>query len=293
MCLDLKPMKSVLEYEDYRLYLQNIHDFHGREQSRFSWRAISKRAGIKNSNFLRQVALGERNFSSKTAERVGIALGLSGRELEYWHRLVHFCQANGDSMRERYRMELAEMRGNVRSNEISSGGEEYYSSWFIPCIRELITLYDFQEDYALLAKSVIPPITEAEARKAVQMLEKFHFIEKDGDGRWVETDRALRSGSSCRNTALIHYHCEMLGKAAHALKTLRKEDRFAMGMTLGVSKECYRMILAEVEKFKNRVTSLVLHDRRSDLVMQMALQIFPTGVSPEKMNLKGVDEMEK
>ena len=54
------------------------------------------------------------------------------------------------------------------------------------------------------------------------------------------------------------------------------------GMTLGVSKECYRRILAETEKFKNRVASLALNDSKGDKVIQVAVQIFPMGYSPDR-----------
>lgn len=286
-------MPSVLQYQDFRLFLRELHDSFGRTKSRYSWRAISKRAKINNPNFLRQVALGERNFSEKSAEQVGRALGFSGLELEYWHRLVHFGQAKEESQKARYRLELAEMRGSVQAAEISSGFSEYYGHWFIPCIRELVTLFDFHDDYRLLARSVLPPISEDDARYAVQILQRFQFIHRNADGRWEETDKVLRSGSPGQNSPLLQYHASMLGKASQALRTMRKEDRFVMGMTIGVSKECYRMILTEAEKFKHHITALVLNDRNSDKVMQVALQIFPTGVSPGKENLKGDSGMKE
>ena len=273
-------MKSVFEYDDYRGYLKDVHDYGNRAS--FSWRAISLRANITNPNFLRQVMLGERNLSEKTMDVVGKAIGLQDAELEYWLLLVKLGQSDKDESKRHYRQELAQFRGAVSPVKIGEGFSEYYRHWYIPAIRELVTLFDFKDDFALLGRSVYPPITESEARSAVQILARFHFIYKDDDGRGVEADRALRSGTPKQRSALIHYHREMLGKASEALFALDKDKRFVGGMTLGVSKECYRRILAETEKFKNRVASLALNDSKGDKVIQVAVQIFPMGYSPDR-----------
>ena len=49
-------------------------------------------------------------------------------------------------------------------------------------------------------------------------------------------------------------------------------------MTMGVSKDCYQMILAEFKKFKNCVAALVQNDSQSDRVMNLSMQIFPVGI---------------
>lgn len=271
-------MKSVFEYDNYREYLKDVHDSGNRAS--FSWRAIAMRAKISNPNFLRQVMLGERNLSEKKADTVGMAIGLQGAELEFWILLVKYCQADTDAACKHYKQELAQLRGHVYLTQISEGFSEYYGHWYIPAIRELVTLYDFHDDYLLLAKSLYPPITETEAKSAVQVLARYHFIQKDKNGRWVESHLALRSGCPAQHKALIRYHRDMLEKAAEAMFALDKDKRFVGGMTLGVSKECFRKILAEVEKFKNRVATLALNDSKGDRVIQVALQIFPTGFSP-------------
>ncbi len=271
-------MKSVFEYENFRSFLRDFHDT--QNHARFSWRAIAQRAKLRNPNFLRQVMLGERNLSEKTIESVGKAIGLSGPELEYWHKLVRFGQAREGAQKERCRLELLQMRGSIRPVEISAGFSEYYSRWFIPAVRELITLFDFKDDYELLAKSLKPAINVEDARFAVQVLNRYHFIERNSDGVWVQSHRALRSGCPKHRTSLIKYHCDMLDKASQAIQRWKKDRRFVVGMTAGVSRTCFRMILAEAEKFKSRVASLVHNDSQSDTVMQIALQIFPVATTP-------------
>ena len=70
----------------------------------------------------------------------------------------------------------------------------------------------------------------------------------------------------------------MLKKAAQSLTHCSKEERLASGMTMGVSKDCYQMILAEFKKFKNCVAALVQNDSQSDRVMNLSMQIFPVGI---------------
>ena len=269
-------METIFYYDNYRDFLRDSHDVKNR--ACFSWRAISHRAKINNPNFLRQVMLGGKNLSLKTIEPVGKALGLRGEELAYWFELVNYCQSEPGENRERLRLELAKMKGSIRPVQISSGLAEYYGRWYIPVIRELIALYDFRDDFELLGLSLVPPILEREARYAVQVLEKFHFIVKDGKGKWVQTEKALRSGTSCESSCLLRYHQWMLEKAAQSLTHCNKEERLVSGMTMGVSKGCYKMILAEFKKFKNCVAALVQNDSQSDRVMNLSMQIFPVGI---------------
>lgn len=273
-------MKAISAYGDYRIFLRDFYEFHRKDSVRFSWRAIARRAGLNNPNFLRQVMLGERNLSEKTIESVGKALGLSGRELEFWQTLVRFCQSKPGNLREKFWCELLRMRESFCTEKISEGISEYYRYWYMPAIRELVTLYDFQGNYELLAKSLIPRIRQEEARAAVELLRRFHFIEKNPEGRWIQTHCALHSGTPEERFALLRYHAEMLGMAAQSLRKFSREDRLVAGMTIGVSRACYKMILAEAEKFKNRVAALVHHDSESDTVLQLALQIFPVASSP-------------
>lgn len=271
-------MKSISAYGDYRIFMRDFYDLH-RKDARFSWRAMMQRAGLNNPNFLRQVMLGERNLGEKTIGPVGKAFGFEGRELDFWHLLVRSCQAKTESAREKFRRELLQMRGTLQAKQISEGFADYYRHWYTPAVRELVTLYDFKDDFNLLAKSLFPQIRPEEARSAVEVLKRFHFIEKNSAGRFVQTDRAVHSGTPEERSALLRYHTEMVEMAAQSLK-LDKERRFVTGMTLGVSKACYQLILAEAEKFKNRVAALVHSDSESDTVMQLALQIFPTGAAP-------------
>lgn len=84
----------------------------------------------------------------------------------------------------------------------------------------------------------------------------------------------------------------MLDKASLAIQNWKKDRRYVVGMTLGVSRTCFRMILAEAEKFKNRVASLVHSDSQSDTVMQIALQVFPVAATPTS-EFNDEKEMEK
>ena len=50
-------MKSILEYKDYRLYIQDYYDERKR-QGAFSWREFCKNAGFSSPNFLQLVCKG-------------------------------------------------------------------------------------------------------------------------------------------------------------------------------------------------------------------------------------------
>ena len=55
-------MKSILEYKDYHLYIQDYYDERKRLGA-FSWREFCKSAGFTSPNFLKLVCMGQSKLS--------------------------------------------------------------------------------------------------------------------------------------------------------------------------------------------------------------------------------------
>ena len=73
---------DVFEYLDYRAFLRDLY-LERKERGRgFSYRAFSRRAGLKSPNYLKMVIDGIRNITPAMAERFARALGLDGDPYE-------------------------------------------------------------------------------------------------------------------------------------------------------------------------------------------------------------------
>lgn len=280
-------MKSIFATLDFRTYLLEFYQEHKTANARFSWRVLSKKAGFTSPVFLKLVSEGKRNLGDASIDQVGEALELKDKELVFWHHLVLFNQANTAYLKQEHYLILRGMTGSIREFKIQQGFFDYYRFWYMPAIRELVTLYSFGMDFEKLGLSLIPSISATEAKNAVQTLERIGMIQKNKKGQWEQTQKAISSGTATDRLALLQYHKEMLRLSGDALDRFEKDDRFVSGMTLGVSKSCYDAILAETEAFRNRVLQLVHGDPHSDQVVQFSVQMVPMGAIPGHKLLQG------
>ena len=85
-------MKPILEYKDYRLYIQDYYDERKRLGA-FSWREFCKSAGFTSPNFLQLVCKGESKLGKPKIENVANAMGLVGYEKDYFRGIVAFGNA--------------------------------------------------------------------------------------------------------------------------------------------------------------------------------------------------------
>ena len=129
-------MKAIVEYTDYRKFIQDFYDERKRD-SAFTWREFAQNAGFASAIFLKYVAEGKKNLSISAAGSVANAMGLAGFEKTYFVLMVTYAHAKGDEAK----MEAFEKRcALARAHKVRVlGGEEfdYYKSWKNPLLREL------------------------------------------------------------------------------------------------------------------------------------------------------------
>ena len=99
-------MKSIFEYRDYHLYLQDYYDERKRLGS-FSWREFCRKAGFSSPNFLKLVCMGQSKLSKIKACQVAKSMGLVDYEEQYFYQLVAFGNAETN---EAQRAALLEMQ---------------------------------------------------------------------------------------------------------------------------------------------------------------------------------------
>lgn len=268
-------MKTIYTYVDYRLFLKDYYDEKKKKSSFFSYRYFSKKAGINSPNFLKQVIESNRNLTALTIERFCTALNFDEKEAAYFRHLVLFNQAKSALEKQQHYTMMLTMMHTVKEQCLTVMQHEYFNYWFVPVIRELVSLHDFQGDYKKLAAMVIPQITTREARFAVKLLNSLGMIKKMDDGTYKQTAAAIKSDSSIGRMAVRTFNREMLRKAELAIDNTLIDERQIFGVTVGVSKECYNVIVTEMTAFRDRLVAIVNADNCSNRVYQMNFQLFP------------------
>ena len=268
-------MNAVFTYIDYRLFLKDYYEELKKSSKFFSYRYFSQKAGINSPNFLKQVIESKRNLTNITIDKFISALKLNDKEGRFFRHLVLFNQAKSVQDKQEHYTVMLSMMHTVKERKLTVMQHEYYLNWFLPVLRELVCLYNFNGDYKKIAAAVTPPISVREARLGIKLLKKLDMVEEAADGTFKQTATAVISDSSVARMAVRSFNREMLRKAEMALDDTPVEQRQIYGVTIGISKECYGALAAEMAAFRDRVVAIANRDTGSNRVYQLHLQLFP------------------
>jgi uncharacterized protein (TIGR02147 family) len=268
-------MKEIYKYIDFRKYLADFYQEKKQTTRHFSYRYFAQRAGIKSPVFLKQVIDGERNLTREMVEKFILALNLNKKESLFFKNLVLFNQAKSASEKQESYSIMLSMMNYVQERQLSRNHCTYFNKWYNSVIRELVCLYDFKDDFDLIASTVKPPITADEAKKAVLLLLRLKLIVRKSDGTYRQRDMAITSNDDMVALARRSFNSEMLLLARDANQTLSQTERNVSGITMGISKACYEVLLQEMAAFKERVKTIVYNDENSTRVYQLGIQLFP------------------
>jgi uncharacterized protein (TIGR02147 family) len=279
-------MKAVFEFIDYRKFLLHYYEERKRSTRYFSYRYFSKKVEINSPSFLKHVIDGKRNLTRPCIEKFCNALGLPPKEAVYFRHLVLFNQAKTAAEKQEHYATLRSLAGEIKESVIGADQYDYFANWYTPVIRELICLYNFNDDFKKIAVAVSPSILPSEASKAVRQLLKLKFVERISDGSYRETNTAITADGPVTSLAVRSFSQIMLDHSKAAIDTVPKQERHISGLTIGISPATYAVLAEEIEAFKDRVKAIVNRDNPSSRVYQMNMALFPVSVDVKTMDSK-------
>lgn len=270
-----KQIIDIFSYFDYRNYLSDYYVLQKSLDESFSHRSFLKTAGIPGSVYLKRIILRQRKLSRKYIDNFIAALDLSQRESHYFRLMVEYGNEILLKTRESLLKEMLSLRSQNSDYLLKDEQLKYFSKWYYPVIRELITFVDFKDDYAELARHVIPKISPQQARGAIRYLLKCGFITKDNQGKYALTDQFLTTGPEVRSTILTEYHRQNLQWCADSMSTVALKDRDVSSLTMTVSRATYDTIKQEIIAFRKRLIDLARNDTKGEMVCFAGFQLMP------------------
>ena len=266
-------MKSIFEYRDYHLYLQDYYDERKRLGA-FSWREFCRNAGFSSPNFLKLVSMGQSKLSKIKACQVAKSMGLVDYEEQYFYQLVAFGNAENN---ESQRAALLEMQRIALEHEVRVVDKEafqYYESWKYPVIRELAPLMPGANprDLADVCKEYV---SAEEVRDVLAFLVKAGFLKKDGDKVYSQTAQTVVGSKEALPIAIRAMHKEMAIMAARAVDRYSVNERFFNGVTLSVNQDAYNRIVEEIKACYKKVVAIANECSNFEQVCRINFQFFP------------------
>jgi len=120
----------------------------------------------------------KRNLTQNLCFKMSEVFKHTKKEAEYFESMVSFIQAKTSKEKDMHFTRMIALRKNLKVRTLEESQYEYYSHWYNPVIRELLTSTFFTGTPDALAKMIVPQITPAQARRSVALLLKLGLIVK-------------------------------------------------------------------------------------------------------------------
>jgi len=272
---DAPTAPVVFRYLDARRFLGDYYRYKKATSRAFSYRAFSRKVGLGSPNYLKLVIDGERNLTSEMAGRFAAGVGLAGKARTYFVDLVAFTQAKTTDEKAACYERLIRFREHREVHRIDLAYGQYHRDWYIPAIRELAFREDFQHDPAWVARQLLPPIRESQAREALELLEELELLVQGEDGRWRPADALLSTGPEVKGMHYVQYHRTMIGRALAALDELPPADRDISSVTVTLGPDGVQLLKERLRSFRRELLQQSAEETDPRRVLQVNLQLFP------------------
>ena len=277
-------MKEIVEYTDYRKFIQDYYDERKR-CSAFTWRDFARDAGFSSAVYLKYVCEGKKNLSVNAAGSVAAAMGLAGYEQTYFVLMVSYAHAKSDKAK---RAAFEERCALAHAHKVRVLGNEefdYFKSWKNPVLRELAPHMPGARPLEM-ARACKPAITAAEVSETLDFLVRAKLLKKDRSGNYRQTDKSVSMGSVDAVPVAARDMQRQMGEFAVKALDLPLSERDMSGLTMGLTRRAYDRIKKELADCRRRIVAIAADDDGTEQVYRLNLQLFPMSERlPEKKGI--------
>ncbi len=272
----------IFDYLDGVKFLRDCYEARHAVDRWFSYRYIQQKTGI-DPGFLFKVFQGKKSLPQKKVSALAEAFGLNRRETEYFKLLLLYNNAkSNEAIRVYFEKLLSYKEVTLRKVEVRE--YEYYTKWYYAAIRQILSYYPFSGDFEALASMSVPPITAAEAARALKLLCRLGFVKKADNGIYTVTDRFLTTGSDWHSIAVRRFQQETIMLAHQALDTVDKDLRDISTVTVTLSEDGFNEAKERIKQFRRDMLDLAKRQEQPTGAYHVNIQMIPIG-----RNWKGGD----
>ncbi len=264
----------IFDYLDYRAFLRDMFQYRKEMKKAFSYRYFARRSGFSSPNFLKLVTDGARNLTNESIAKIAKGFRLNKKERDFFENLVFMNQAKSHEERNHYYRKMMAVKGFSDIRKLEKEAYEYFSKWYYPVIREVISFEHIAGSPEEIAGLLLPPITPKEAENALNLLEKLGLIRNNGGG-WEKTSRALTTGPEVRSLAVANFHREMIRLGAESIERFGPQERDVTSVTVSVNRERMAELKEKTAAFRKEILEMACNDEDADQAVQVNIQAFP------------------
>ena len=212
-------------------------------------------------------------------------MNLSGVQAEYFRAMVEFCDSSRSEIRQAAFEKMMKIASENRVEFLEAKSFAYFSSWANPALRELAPIMKGATPLEM-GHTLVPAISAAEARESLDLQESLGLLKKDECGNYHQTSEGVSSTREVVSATVVNMQKQYAHLAADSLERYSRDYRHISGMTMGLDREAYERLAAELDAFRKKVAEIVSNVKSYDRVYRMNLQLFPLSKQVGEKNEK-------
>lgn len=266
-------MVTFSDISDYRDFLKDFYDRRKSEMPFYSYRMMGDKLGL-DSSYLYRVLQKKQHLPAHALPAAKEILNLSGREAEYFDLLFSAAVTKDKSKREELIAKALSLR-DVDLHSLQAAELKLLENWWIPAVRAYLEINGGVINTKQIANDICPPITEAQAKEAIDTLLEVGLVKKMASGRLALTEAHLTVGGPEKKLAVRKFQKEVLNLASNSLDNVPVNERNISTLTLSVDKDCFDDLGDMLKEFRRLVQKRVDSAKNSDRVMQLSMAFYP------------------
>lgn len=266
-------MKNILDYTEYHLFLSDFYVWRKSLDTRFSYRFICAKIGVKSTGHLALILQGKARISPNLVDKFARLCRLQKRERQYFEYMVLYNQAKSHQDKQYYFGKMTGFAGSA-VHQVHAEQYEFYSRWYHSVVWVVLEAISFKDEYAMLGQLLKPSVGAADVQKSVDLLIRLGLVKRDEQGYCRPVCSIVDSGYKAPSVAVNSYIVSMLDMAKEAVDRFEREERTLSWATVSVSEKGYREILEEARQFRRKAMMIAESDH-ARRVYQINLQMFP------------------
>jgi uncharacterized protein (TIGR02147 family) len=274
---------DIFSYLDYRAFLRDCYQAGKENVPSFSYRYLCLKAGFSSPNFVKLVLDGDRNLGQDSIPRLCKAFDLTASESRFFCDLVVLAQETDPDAKTGALERVASSRRFRQARRIDQGMFRYLSRWYYPAIREMAARKDFVEDPAWIAKELVPPIKQGQAKEALEVLLDLGYLERDEEGKVHRGNPSLTTGHEVMALGARAYHRQMLERAAESIELVDRNSRDISALTVCIEGATVADLKDRIHRFRETLLERCDGDEDPDVVYQINIQLFPLAKARTKV----------
>jgi uncharacterized protein (TIGR02147 family) len=269
------PFPSIFEFNDFRKFLAEYHQAKHAVDASFSMATVSKLLGLPNTRSYFADVLHGKRVTPAFVERFVRVFELTVEEARFFRVLIKFNQAESAEERELYFDQLISLNKTPK-RILSKKSFIYYKNWYNCVIRALLQIIDFTNDYKLLSRKVLPPITVKQAQESIALLLDLGLIAKNEHGFYKPTETSIAAPDFVRDELILQHQLATLENAKRTIIQRNANAYIIATNTISISDTGYKRLAKKIDRFRSEIRSLVHKDESpAERVYQFDIVLYP------------------